>query len=62
MALAVNVAVRNCNFVTTVLQRMNCISAYLNTDTKVGAKLVQLQCVDFGRDRIATLDKEFATR
>ncbi len=62
LTLAVNEAVRNCNFVTTVLQRMNCISAYLNTHTKVGAKLVQLQCVDFSRDRIVTLEKEFATR
>ncbi len=57
-----NDAARNCNLVTTVLQRINCISAYLNTHTKVGAKLVQLQCVDFSRDRIVTLDKEFATR
>ncbi len=62
LALAVNDSVRNCNFGTTVLQRINCISAYLNTHTKVGAKLVQLQCVDFSCDRTVTLDKAFVIR
>ncbi len=57
-----NYAVRNCNYVTTVLQHINCVSAYLNTHMKVGAKLVQQQCVDFSHDRIVTLEEEFATR
>ncbi len=36
LALTVNDAVRNCNAATTALQRINCISAYLNTLTPRG--------------------------
>ncbi len=57
LALAVNDAVRNCKFVTTVLQRINCIRAYLNKHTKRAPSWC-----NYSRDRIVTLDKEFATR
>eukprot|EP00171_Calliarthron_tuberculosum_P003336 IDg3336t1 len=62
LALAVNDAVRDCLFVTEVLQRINAISTYVNMHKKVSAKLVQLQCAVFSRDRIVMLDKEFMTR
>ncbi len=60
LVLAVNDAVCNCKFVTTVL--VTKFSAYLNTHTNVGANLVQIQCVDISRDRIVTVDEEFSTR
>ncbi len=62
LALAVNDAMRTCNFVATVVQRIYRIGACLNTHTKVGARFVELERVDFSRDRIVTLGKEFATR
>ncbi len=57
--LAVNDAVRCCEFLLSVLERINAIGTYVKSHTKVGARLVQLHCVDFTKDRIVTLDKEY---
>lgn len=57
LALAVNDAVHDGDFLSKVLEHIKSISKFLNYHTKVAVKLVELQCSDFVRDRIVTLEK-----
>lgn len=62
LSLAVNESTAVGDFLDDVLRRIDYISNYGNHRLKVGTKLVQLQCHEFGRDSIVTLDKPFSTR
>lgn len=62
LAFAINEACASTEFLSLINSQINGIATFINKHNNISAKMMKLQCTDFGSDRIKTLDKAIFTR
>lgn len=62
LSLAVKEACDAAPLLADILDKIKEISTFFNQHETLSAKLITIQCKEFGRDRIVTLDKNIRIR
>lgn len=62
LSLAVNDSIKDGDFLDACVNNIGKITNYLVMHKSVGAKLVELQCKEYTKDRTISMDKPFQTR